>query len=441
MTWFISLFIGLLTAILGCGSALFIATKCVRWYRISSFEGGSGYFVVLMGLFGIVIGMVVGTVAARFAVTGEHVHFLRGLGYAFGSLVSLALVVLAACRLGADLPPEIDGKSLELAIEVRAPRGFTMPVVLDKYGAHVCIDLPGGKRQPQTKLDLDGARQVDGQWIITATVPLETSSSNKYVRTYFNKDIDGFFRLGLRSRPTSKNFEWSPWIESAWNASRPRPDAQDALFMRYKVQVVEPPPPSVLPTQEQLEEQHAVAEQAEFDAMKPDASILAWMKYTEYGTPQDRRDIAVSHIANRSRFVAEITALIEDEDTTTSTKALRLLEHVPNPDTTLCATVANYGRSIASLIGDMNNTPAEQDPHDDMAAEISIRFSAWMVAIESLRKKAGGDFTPELQAILKLGRVRPDSHCMRMDVVRVASYYLHEWAGVEPLPTDPKPRG
>jgi hypothetical protein len=63
-----------------------------------------------------------------------------------------------------------------------------------------------------------------------------------------------------------------------------------------------------------------------------------------------------------------------------------------------------------------------------------------MSAVRTLRAGAGGDFVPELQEILTLSRVREDSHCLQADVRRVASYYLKEWAGVEPLAGDPKPR-
>mgnify|MGYP001332570045 CR=1 FL=1 len=42
--------------------------------------------------------------------------------------------------------------------------------------------------------------------------------------------------------------------------------------------------------------------------------------------------------------------------------------------------------------------------------------------------------------MLELARQRPDSIALRQDVVRVASYYLKEWAGVAPLATDPLPR-
>ena len=78
-----------------------------------------------------------------------------------------------------------------------------------------------------------------------------------------------------------------------------------------------------------------------------------------------------------------------------------------------------------------------QDPAYEGAAAAAVQFSAWMVAVRALQGKNGVDLTPELATILELARVRPDSYVMRQDVVRVASYYLHEWTGTPPLPTTP----
>jgi hypothetical protein len=64
-----------------------------------------------------------------------------------------------------------------------------------------------------------------------------------------------------------------------------------------------------------------------------------------------------------------------------------------------------------------------------------------MVAVRALQGRDGVDFTPELGAILELAWVRQNSYVMRQDVVRVASYYMQQWAGIVLLPTDPKPGG
>ena len=99
------------------------------------------------------------------------------------------------------------------------------------------------------------------------------------------------------------------------------------------------------------------------------------------------------------------------------------------------------GHQIAAAIRAVNATTTEQDPGYERAAAVAIQFSAWMIAVRALQSKDGIDLTPELGTILELARVREDSYVMRQDVVRVASYYMQQWAGVAPLPTDPKPGG
>jgi hypothetical protein len=107
--------------------------------------------------------------------------------------------------------------------------------------------------------------------------------------------------------------------------------------------------------------------------------------------------------------------------------ALRVLEHVDSPPAQLAAPVAEVGGQIAEAI--------------EGAAAAAVQFSAWMVAVRALQGKNGVDLTPELATILELARVCPDSYAMRQDVVRVASFYMHEWTGTPPLRTDPEPHG
>ena len=102
MSWLLSIFVGLLNAVTASLEAGFVADLCVGWYRISSFEGASGYFVVFMGLLGGIVGLVVGIVCSRLVGPG----FFRGLGWSFGSTAGLALLVGGISRLGADLSPQ-----------------------------------------------------------------------------------------------------------------------------------------------------------------------------------------------------------------------------------------------------------------------------------------------------------------------------------------------
>ena len=65
MGWLLSLVVACLSGALGMVAAGLLADRAVSWYRISSFEGGSGFFVVGMALLGLAGGFVVGLVVAR----------------------------------------------------------------------------------------------------------------------------------------------------------------------------------------------------------------------------------------------------------------------------------------------------------------------------------------------------------------------------------------
>ena len=50
MSWLASIVVSLLTAAVGLMLGGYLASLAVGWYRVSSFEGASGYFVVAFAL-------------------------------------------------------------------------------------------------------------------------------------------------------------------------------------------------------------------------------------------------------------------------------------------------------------------------------------------------------------------------------------------------------
>ena len=76
MTWLASIAVAILSGLLTMVAAGFVATLAVDWHRISSFEGNSGYFVVGLGLVGLVGGLLVGFVVSRYLGPG----FFKALG-------------------------------------------------------------------------------------------------------------------------------------------------------------------------------------------------------------------------------------------------------------------------------------------------------------------------------------------------------------------------
>ena len=224
MNWLSTFSIALCSGILGLVCAALIAAFCAQWYGVSNFEGKAGYFMIFLAMIGGVAGFVVGAIAARIVAAGAAPGFFKGLGVGLGAVLLIALVALALCRWFADIAPTIDGQSLALEIEVRCPKKFTLPKTPDEYGATAEVYLPGGRRQQFVNLQLDDVKTVDGFLIVTATVPLNTSASKKYLNVRFSKEHNLTFAL-----PSRPQREWSQWFDSGWDFGKPAPAKEEKI--------------------------------------------------------------------------------------------------------------------------------------------------------------------------------------------------------------------
>jgi hypothetical protein len=436
MSWTSSFFIAALTGVLGLVVAGLVTAACSEWLNVSNREGAAGYLMVALALLGGAVAFALGLVVSRVLAAQPDPGFLKALGISCGAVVAVGALALGLGWLKADFAPKIDGQSLALAIEVRCPKGFILPKKADEYGFHASVRVPGsGRYQQQGELDLKHAKKEDGRWLVTAVVPLHTSSSNKVMDVRFSKEHSLTFWLPLRSKPNRADLEWSKWIDSGWDVGTAEPPPEKKFNLRYKVQLVEPPPPAEDPAV-----RAAAEEQARFDALGAESPIQAWFPFTQYGATDARWAVVVGHVTARPNYVAELAALLVATEDEIATGALSLIPRLPSPQPDLLAPMATAGRHIAELIQKFNATTPEQDPNQRGADSVAARFGAWSEAARALREKSGGDFTTELGEILKLSRVRTDSDAMRGSVRRIASYWMKQWANVDPLPGDPPPR-
>ncbi|MCD8534419.1 MAG: hypothetical protein LR011_06415 [Verrucomicrobia bacterium] len=148
---------------------------------------------------------------------------------------------------------------------------------------------------------------------------------------------------------------------------------------------------------------------------------------------------ASQHIPFRPNLNQELRDLALSDSPQNAAAALSYIGNKSNPTPLWIPVAQEAAHDLADRMRQFNSTPEEADPGFSGAADLSVRFNAWISAALSLRQYAGADLTPELRILLDLSRVRSESSVMRSDICRVASFYLHAWAGVPPLPTDPKP--
>lgn len=245
LTWVATLGTALLSAVCGAFTVGFLANLCVRWYRISGFEGGAGYYVALLGILGAVAGLLIGGICSRVVVRGAEAHFLKGLGLSIAVVCCLTLIAGGLAYLGADHPPKLDGKDLLLDIELRTPPGYPRLTKSQEFQPSFAI-LRGhsNKSGGHGSFDFESSREEAGHWTINGEADLLTSTVGKTVWVSLEKDMSLYFRIALPSRPTKVNLNWTDWQpvndiykDRTWS----KPDAQRTFKIRYRVRIDDSP--------------------------------------------------------------------------------------------------------------------------------------------------------------------------------------------------------
>lgn len=429
--WNLVFLAALLTGLLATVCGGIVAGACVSWYRVLSFEGQSGFFVVGLALLSGIVGLVVGAVAALVVLKGPGGSFSAAMGWSSGIVAGMTLLVAAVAWLRADIPPRIDGDTLMLEAEMRLPRGVALPAPEEGYSYVKLFSIAGSKTRSHWNGDahLHLAREEDGHWIVPGEVEFYTMKGQRSIAFFLAGGEEHGFFLPLPARPDASFLEWSDWIPH-------HAEAETEATLRFRLRRKSPP---LSLSYDEHEKREAGERLAAIAALDPDAPMDQWLPYLDGGADDEGRRLAVERLVGRSGLRDELAGMFVADATVTATTSLRLVDQL-EPDADMVAAVAAAGRDIALRITAFNETAPGDDPSFSGAADASMRFSAWMAAVRFLRENADGDFTAELRQILELSRARPESIAMRQDVCRVASYYLHQWAGIEPLPTDPNPR-
>ncbi len=436
MNWFISILLALPVSLLGLVGGLYVGDRCARWFRFSQVEGSAGYAVLGIGLLGGLIGLVLSMVIAGLVSPAKAAEHARAFAMASGSVAGLTALAFGICRFLAHVPPTIDGRPLMLEMELRLPIGAAAPLESEGYSSVTLHAVSRGRSIASAfaNLQTDQARYESGRWIIPASIEVFTERGQRSVEFQINGESIANFLVPLPARPTRADLEWSHWCPRP--PHEPWPDTKPSY--RFRARIIPPPPPPLSGAEAQAKRDGE--EQALLDAIPSDAPLAVRLPYTRYGVRPAIRDQAIAAMLEQPTFVEELSALMLSDDAETASDALRLISSLDRPPANLLAPVAAVGHDLALRIQNFNSTNPEDDPSYQGAADISIRFSGWIDAARTLRAHQGGDFSAELVAILELSRLRPDSHALRQDVCRVASFYANEWLGLEPLPTDPKPR-
>ena len=239
MNWFVTITIGLLTAALGAFLAGCVAVAAVAWYRISGFEGLSGYFVGAIGLLGGVAGLIIGLVTARKVAASAAPAFFMGLGLSCGIVVGIAGVAALISWVLADIPPKMDGKDLDLAVQIRLPIGETIlpgSVAGDSYLTLGSVNplTHVQRRSGRGVLLVSEAKLVNGRWIIPGSMYIFTTRGKRSMEVVVGGKLCAGFIVPLPGRPGLKHEQWSEWLPRSGQDGKPWPETEYSY--RFRVQ-------------------------------------------------------------------------------------------------------------------------------------------------------------------------------------------------------------
>lgn len=402
MTWLASIIIALLSAALGLFLAGMVAAACVSWYRISGFEGASGYFVVFTALLGGIAALIIGLVTCRVVAAGNAPGFFKGLGISFGIVGGIAGIAALVCWLLADIPPSIDGLSLDLAVEIRLPVGETESparVTGDSSLSLGSVVNHVQRKSEKGELRTAEARREGGRWIIPGTVYLFTTRGQRAISAELGGKQVGGFLVPLPRNPGKEYEKWSDWLPRSLSGDQPWPDSKASY--RFRVVRRLPPPPEPDPE---------VVEAEKFAALGPEAPLEAWLSYLQESAPA-ARTLAIMKIVEERP--AELAQAIRGPDTSLRELALTSVTKLAQVAPEVSEAVRAEQSRIVEGIKRFNAMKSDDAGYYDLGNELRSRFSYWHRAWWTVHHKTGADGRPLLKEIHDLARVHPEDGFMQ----------------------------
>jgi hypothetical protein len=435
MSWPLSFVVALLNAVLGCVGAMVVAGIGVSWYRITSREGASGFFVLGMGLLGVLGGALIGLLVARFVAASPQATFLKGLGYAWGVSVVLLLLITAISWLAADFPPKLEGKYLEVEVELLCPTTWSTPRVKKNVFHYVSLTADeGARRQTSGSVDLAGGTLQDGRWKVSALVPLQTSSAGKSFGISLNDDHQQFLRPEriIPPKPSKKDFEWSSWQSNTTDMQGKTVPEAEAFSLRYRVRFDSSEERRA--AEQAREAAKEAARQAVFEQLADDAPLREWLKYVDTNG-SDRTQRAVQKIAARPHFVRELTEILQSSDREYQAHALIAIERLNPPPRDLAPALANVADQIVAEIERLKAKPVDEFSHE-AEQELDVFFGKWTMAACQMHEYAGVDQLAHMQRI-RSALANAGQHYALVGMEGSAAAYVGRWTG----PGGPTPVG
>jgi len=236
-----ALFVGLVTAFVGCVLAFFVADYLTRLAHVPEMEGQRAMTVFFLCLpLGILAGLVIGIISSILARREGLAGFLAAQAWSLLIICGVAGLLASVPYLLSDKPPRIDGKHLELQFELRAPAIFKIPDQPDGYSIRVCLYTDNQQNQ-YAFIDWNGITKDAEHATVPGHVPLLTHSKTRSLLASIGNEpvASQFIALRIPPAPRKDNETWSDWIFATQQADLSPVSEPERMAIRYRVRPID----------------------------------------------------------------------------------------------------------------------------------------------------------------------------------------------------------
>ncbi|ARQ02208.1 hypothetical protein [Pseudorhodoplanes sinuspersici] len=234
MNIIIALVAGLIGGAAGIFAGIGVGLLLVDALAISSFEGGSGYFTLLIGLIGGVIGFFTATI-----LTLRYRGRYRGFGAIAGRTALIVIVLGILTTIGVQIRlatvEHFSGASPRMLFEIRLPEGAPVPNRND-----INIELHAGSQRVGPQLDEQWIWHDGNRPVLSGFTPLYTRTSSRMLIVSLPETPRLLFSIKLASTPRPAKFygDWQrvDYLDDGKADSQPRkPNKNENYEIRYYV--------------------------------------------------------------------------------------------------------------------------------------------------------------------------------------------------------------